>query len=97
MASLVHTSDLDNGTLSSDPACWLCSCVYLEDETLWAGELVVPHGLAHEQEQQAGQEGQHDEDQAHDLGSQEKNKHVSCTIQCSLKRYSSNRRRASRT
>lgn len=52
--------------------------MYLEDETLWAGELVVPHGLVHEQEQQAGQEGQHDEDQAHDLGSQQ-TPHMSAT------------------
>lgn len=49
----------------------VCVCgTYLEDETLWAGELIVPHGLVHEQQQQAGQEGQHDENQAHNLSSQ---------------------------
>lgn len=44
---------------------------YLEDEALRAGELVVPHGLVHEQEEQAGQEGQSDEDQAGNLGGEE--------------------------
>lgn len=40
---------------------------YLKDETLWAGKLVIPHGFVHEQEEQAGQEGQSDEDQTCDL------------------------------
>lgn len=47
------------------------SGAYLEDEALRAGELVVPHGLVHEQQEQAGQEGQSDEDQTRDLGSEE--------------------------
>lgn len=45
----------------------VCVCAYLQDETLWAGKLVVPHGFVHEQEEQAGQEGQSDEDQTCDL------------------------------
>lgn len=42
--------------------------VYLQDETLRAGKLVIPHGFVHEQEEQAGQEGQSDENQTCDLG-----------------------------
>lgn len=42
-------------------------CLHLKDEPFWAGELVVPHGFVHEQEEQAGQEGQTDEDQTCDL------------------------------
>lgn len=74
---LGHTRYFETGTWSRACACWcLCSGAYLEKETLWAGELVVPHGLVHEQEQQAGQEGQRDEDQAHDLS---ENKNMSAT------------------
>lgn len=46
---------------------WNTLCLYLKDETLRTGELVVPHGFVHEQEEQAGQEGQGDEDQTCNL------------------------------
>lgn len=67
---------------------------YLKDETLWAGELVVPHGFVHEQEEQAGQEGQSDEDQTSDL-SKTKYTHEYTHIQLDTvvfsKRYSNSR------
>lgn len=43
------------------------SSVYLKDKSVWAGQLVVPHGLVHEQEKQTGEEGQSDENEASDL------------------------------
>lgn len=40
---------------------------YLQNEALWAGKLVIPHGFVHEQQEQAGQKGQSDENQTCDL------------------------------
>lgn len=66
----------------------VCVCSYLQDETLWAGKLVIPHGFVHEQEEQAGQKGQSDEDQTCDLSKTHTHTHKN-TYMVALQRQAS--------